>query len=174
MKMSVTKMNIPIENIFELREKPEFDKIERERFNLAMFSCLPDSYHSELLDKFKFNSISQIPKCTKYAAPENLKFIQTDDYFCDWKMISLSVEIETLFKLEEAHFLNLHPVRYDLVKRAIAAGEIDMPIVYLCKEGYPRVEDGRHRIMALSKFGFTHVDIIVPEEQLAIIKTFLN
>jgi hypothetical protein len=36
-----------------------------------------------------------------------------------------------------------------------------------------RVQRGRHRIMALYQFGFTHVDIIVPDEQLEIIKPFL-
>jgi hypothetical protein len=161
-----------IEEIIMLPEKEKLDQVELDRL-IKLFSFLPDTYRNERLDKFEFNSIPHIPTCTKYKKPKNIKFIQADEMFCSWKMICLSVEIKMLFQLEESHFLCLHPIRYDLVKRAIAAGEIDMPIVYLCEAGFPRVEDGRHRIMALYQFGFTHVDIIVPDEQLKIIKPFL-
>jgi len=165
-------MNIAIGEIFKLPEKEKLDQIELERI-IELFSFLPDTYSNEQFDKFEFNSITHIPKCTKYKKPKNIKFIQADEIFCGREMVRLSVEITTLFQLEESHFLCLHPVRYDLVKRAIAAGEIDMPIVYFCEAGLPRVEDGRHRIMALYQFGFTHVDIIVPDEQLETIKSIL-
>ena len=51
-------------------------------------------------------------------------------------------------------------------------GEIDMPIIYFGSDGIPSVQDGRHRLVALYKYGFKTAQIAVPKEQFDTIKAF--
>lgn len=152
-------------------EQPDYAKVVGD---LALFACLPDAERRNRLEKVTFDSITHIPDCIKYEKPTNLKFIKSDEEFCDRKLINITVGIKELIKLEEDHFLSLHPVRYDRVKEAITLGEIDMPIVYLCDEGFPRVQDGRHRVIALYKYGVTQVKILIPEDELKVISSFFD
>ena len=62
-------------------------------------------------------------------------------------------------------FLSLHAERYENVKNAIAKGEIDMPIIILSNDGLPYVDDGRHPIVALQKFGVSSLEKMVPSDR---------
>ena len=84
--------------------------------------------------------------------------------------MAISVDIDRLIAFDEKHFLSLHAERYDKVKNAIANGVIDMPMVYLSEDKLPHVGEGRHRIIALHKFDFSSVDVMVPLEQIDTIK----
>lgn len=137
-----------------------------------MFANLPNDYRTRLVNKVLFRAIDEIPSCTKYKAPEMVNYINADEEFCGWKMIGISLNIINIFNQDEEHFLSLHPVRYDLVKQAVSKGEIDMPIIYLDSDGMPSVQDGRHRLVALYKYGFRYAQIAVPEVQLNTIKAF--
>jgi len=80
-------------------------------------------------------------------------------------MTAETVDLSALINIDHDHFLNLHPGRYDKVKEALSLGEIDMPIVTICQEGFPRVGNGRHRAVALYKYGFSAITILVPDDE---------
>lgn len=137
-----------------------------------MFANLPNEYRTKYLDKVNFSALDEIPDCTKYKVPKTIKYINADKDFCGWEMVNITLSIITIFMRDEAHFLSLHPVRYDLVKQAISMGEIDMPIIYFGSDGIPSVQDGRHRLVALYKYGFKNAQVAVPKEQFDTIKAF--
>lgn len=141
---------------------------------ITRFSCLSDALRTTRMDKVHFESIDHIPPCIKYKPPSSLQFVDRTSSTWPGKLVVLKVNIMSLVQLDYDHFLDLHPVRYDKVKEAIAQGEIDMPIVSICSERFPRVGDGRHRIIALNKFGVGDVEILVPEDESAEILRQLN
>lgn len=139
-----------------------------------LFSNLSDSLRDQWCDKVEFKLINDIPSCRKYFPSLDIHFVNAEKEFCGWKMVVISLKVGSIIKADENHFLSLHPARYDKVKKAISEGEIDMPIVYLGCDGIPSVQDGRHRIVALYKFGFNYIDVSVPEEQFHTIKSFYD
>ena len=135
-----------------------------EVFNCALFARLPDHLRNEYFDKVDFVSINAIPPCIKYRPPADLTYEDLEQHYPD-AMTAIEVNIATLISIDHAHFLNLHPVRYDKVKEEIAQGEIVTPVVELDTDGEPHVGDGRHRIVALFKFGFENVRVLVKESE---------
>lgn len=170
--MAVTKCNLTIDEIFGegAVDTPKELTPEARAQNLALFSWLPERLERTRIEKFNFNSVHEIPTCNKYQRPTKLRFIKTDQKFCGSKLVAISVDIDRLIAFDEKHFLSLHAERYDKVKNAIANGEIDMPIIILSNDGLPHVDGGRHRIIALHKFGFSSVEVMVPSEQVETIK----
>jgi hypothetical protein len=140
----------------------------------ALFACLPDAARTQLLQKVEFDHIDHIPGCIKYKRPSSVTFIDADRNTYGIALTSISVDLSTLISLDSDHFLDLHPVRYDKVKEAISLGEIDMPIVRMRDEGYPEVSDGRHRAVALIKYGITTIEILVPRDEKQLILSYLN
>jgi hypothetical protein len=134
---------------------------------LAMFAHLPDNLRSTRLGKIQFESVQHIPPCLKYKPPLSLRFINAQPIFGEHMMTPLKVDALQLIQADHEHFLDLHPARYDKVKEAIALGEINMPIVTICTEGFPRVGDGRHRIIASHKMGLSAMEVLVPETESA-------
>ncbi len=133
---------------------------------LSYFTCLSDNMRTEFLYKTVFPSVDHVPSCIKYISPKTVNFVNANPVFCGSIMTSINVNIQALINIDHEHFLNLHPVRYDKVKEAIVLGEINMPLVSICKsEGFPRVEDGRHRIISMFKYGFENADILVPKNE---------
>lgn len=132
----------------------------------TQFSCLLDSLRTDRIDKVHFESIDHTPPCIKYKRPPTLRFFDRESSSWSGKLVILKVNILHLIQLDYDHFLELHPVGYDKVKEAIAQSEIDMPVVSICDEGFPRVGDGRHRLVALHKFGFEKAEVLVPEGDL--------
>lgn len=129
------------------------------------FACFPDERRQDYVPKVQFSSVDDYPSCIKYICPEKVTFINNNPEFCGDKMTVLLVHIDSLINLNHAHFLTLHPIRYDIVKDAISRGVIDMPMVRLDDDGIPHVTDGRHRLVALLKFGFKFAEILTPEFQ---------
>lgn len=170
--MTVTKCNLTIDDIFgegAIDTQKELSP-EAKAQNFALFSSFPERLERTKIEKFNFNSVQEIPICKKYKRPTKLRFIKTDETFCNSTLVAISVDIDRLIAFDEKHFLSLHAERYDKVKNAIANGVIDMPMVYLSEDKLPHVGDGRHRIIALHKFDFSSVDVMVPLEQIDTIK----
>ena len=142
--------------------------------DLTFFSCLPDEQVTNFFDKMTFQSIDQVPPCIKYLKPSDVKFINADPVYCNRVMKEISVDLLSLINIDHDHFLCLHPARYNNVKHQIAMGEIVMPLVCLCRDGYPEVVDGRHRIVSMHKYGFETMEILVPEEEVVEIKNQLD
>ncbi|MBB1295459.1 MULTISPECIES: hypothetical protein [unclassified Pseudoalteromonas] len=170
--MTVTKCNLTIDDIFGegAVDAPKYLAPESRARNLALFSSFPERLARTRIEKFNFYSVQEIPICSKYKPPTKLRFIKTDQKFCGSKLVTISVGIKKLIAFNEEHFLSLHAERYDKVKNAIANGEIDMPMVYLSEEKLPYVGDGRHRIIALHKFDFSSVEVMVPADKVDTIK----
>jgi len=143
----------------------------RQYFNMLNFSKLEDSNEYDFYYKVTFEHIIYIPPCSKYSPPKKVFFYKADGAESD--LVNESVRIADIIAVDPAHFLSLHPVRYNRVKFEISEGEIPMPIMTLSEE-YPTVFDGRHRIMALYKYGFTHVDVLLKAHQRDTIIQFLN
>lgn len=133
--------------------------------NACEFAFFPDERRQEWVPKVQFSSVDDYPSCIKYNCPEKVTFINNNPEFCGDKMTVLLVHIDSLINLDHAHFLTLHPIKYDFVKDAISQGVIDMPMVRLDEDGIPHVADGRHRLVALLKFGFKFAEILTPEFQ---------
>ena len=170
--MTVTKCNLTIDDIFgegAIDTQKELSPEARAQ-KFALFSSFPERLERTKIEKFNFNSVQEIPTCKKYKRPTKLRFIKTDETFCNSTLVAISVDIDRLIAFDEKHFLSLHAERYDKVKNAIANGEIDMPIIILSHDGLPHVDGGRHRIIALHKFGFSSVEVMVPREQVDKIK----
>lgn len=170
--MTVTKCNLTIEDIFGegAIATPKELSPEARAQNFALFSSFPERLERTKIEKFNFNSVQEIPICNKYKRPTKLRFIKTASKFCGSKLVTINVDIKKLIAFDEEHFLSLHAERYDKVKNAIANGEIDMPIIILSNDGLPHADGGRHRIIALHKFGFSSVEVMVPIEQVETIK----
>ncbi|MGO2075595.1 MAG: hypothetical protein ACTH3B_10620 [Pseudoalteromonas sp.] len=170
--MAVTKCNLTIDDIFGegTVDTPKDLTPEARARNIALFSSFPERLERTRIEKFNFYSVQEIPICNKYKPPTKLRFIKTVHKFCGSKLETISVGIKKLIAFDEQHFLSLHAERYDKVKNAIANGEIDMPIIILSNDGLPHVDGGRHRIIALHKFGFSAVEVMVPREQVDKIK----
>lgn len=134
--------------------------------SMSRFSFLLDNLRTERLDKVRFQTIDHFPPCIKYQRPESVRFIDALSETWPAKLVVLKVNILQLIQLDYDHFLDLHPVRYDRVKEAIALGEIDMPIVTISPEGVPTVGGGRHRIVALHKYGFDEIELLVPQNEI--------
>ncbi|WP_064663924.1 hypothetical protein [Pseudoalteromonas sp. MQS005] len=173
--MTVTKCNLTIDDIFGegAVDTPKELSPEARAQNFALFSSFPERLERTKIEKFNFNSVQEIPICNKHKRPTKLRFIKTASKFCGSKLVTISVDIKKLIAFDEGHFLSLHAERYDKVKNAIANGEIDMPIIILSNDGLPHVDGGRHRIIALHKFGFSSVEAMVPSEQVETIKKCL-
>lgn len=170
--MTVTKCNLSIDDIFGegAVDTPKELTPDARAQNLALFSSFPERLKRTRIEKFNFYSVQEIPTCNKYKPRTKLRFIKTDHYFGGSKLVVISVGIKKLIAFDEEHFLSLHAERYDKVKNAIANGEIDMPIIILSNDGLPHVDGGRHRIIALHKFGFSSVKVMVPDGQVETIK----
>ena len=133
--------------------------------DLTLFSLLPDDQRYSRLDKVKFPSVDHVPPCIKYKPPTEIKFIQEYEHFGLHRLEVVEVQIQRLINQDPDHFSDLHPVRYDKVKEAISNGEIDMPIAYFTPEGNLCVQDGRHRTVALYKYGIQKIQIQVFAEE---------
>ena len=134
-------------------------------FDYSLFACFPDTERSQMLYKVTFETLDHIPACIKYKVSDSVRFIAAEASFCGLQLVPMTVNTEALLAMDYEHFLNLHPVRYDKVNEAISLGEIDMPIVYLCQEGFPKVMNGRHRVVALYKYGLSTIDILIPQNE---------
>lgn len=146
--------------------------LEQRQQYISWFANLPDSLSGTRVDKFQFNSIGEVPVCKKYLTPKHVNYIQADRVFCGWKMQPIRLNIKQVIDKDESHFLVLHSVRYDKVKCALSNGEIDMPMIYVDEDNIPSVQDGRHRLVASLKFGFSYIDVNVPIEQVDIINAY--
>ncbi len=131
--------------------------------NSQPFSYLPDDQIHKKFQKITFEEIDYVPPCVIYTPPKSIKF--SNGFITSDKMVAKNVEIKKLIDIDYDHFLNLHPVKYNNAKESICCGEIYMPVVTISDEGFPRVNDGRHRIVALYKYGFSEVTILVPESE---------
>ncbi|MEH6555212.1 hypothetical protein [Pseudoalteromonas tetraodonis] len=171
--MTVTKCNLTIDEIFGegTIDTPKELSPEAKARNFALFSSSPERLERTKIEKFNFNSVQEISICNKFKRPTRLRFIKTSSKFCGSKLVTISVDIKKLIAFDEEQFLSLHAERYDKVKNAIANGEIDMPIIILSNDGLPHVDGGRHRIIALHKFGLSSVEVMVPSEQVDTIKS---
>ena len=126
------------------------------------FAFLPDDLRTEHFDKVLFTSVDHVPTCIKYIRPSKVKSINVDPTFGTQKVVPINVNIQSLININYDH---LHPVRYDLVKEAIAIGEIDMPYILIGGEGVPIVDNGRHRVVVMYKYGFKTIDILVNKNE---------
>lgn len=141
---------------------------------ITRFAYLQDSLRTERLEKVHFETVDHIPPCIKYRRPASLTFIDGNSKTSPTTLFCLELNILRLIEVDYDHFLDLHPVRYDKVKEAISKGEVDMPLVSICSEQFPRVDDGRHRLIALHKFGIKSAQVLVPADQSNEIRHQLN
>ena len=120
------------------------------------FSCLDDTHNKNALKKVRFNSIKEIPVCTKYNKPSSIQMLDFRSPLDGCDMVIVKFKIKALLEADEEHFLELDPRRYDAVKRSLSEGFLYYPMVYF-ERAYPKVFGGRHRLIALYKYGFSFV-----------------
>lgn len=132
---------------------------------LSQFACMNHENRHDHHHKMFFPSVDHVPSCIKYVPPTNISYVNAEPIFGDKVMAAVTVDLSALINIDHDHFLNLHPGRYDKVKEALSLGEIDMPIVTICEEGFPRVGNGRHRAVALYKYGYSAITILVPDDE---------
>ncbi len=137
------------------------------------FSCLDNKYRNEFIANVEFESVDHYPPCTKYKYPKEIHFKNPGDNFCNNKMIAIEVIVDQLVALNEKHFLNLHPARYDRIKEEISNGFVIMPYVQM-ELGVPTVTGGRHRVIALRTLGLINIPVSIPLHEYDEISSFLH
>jgi len=142
--------------------------------DLMYFSFIDDSMCTKLLDKVTLGSLDFIPPCTKYISPpSSITFIDRDSKFYPETLIPYTLDIKKWINLDYDFYLDLDPRRFDRVKKAIVNGEIDMPVLTV-NNLIPELMDGRHRLVALYRYGFKDAEVLIPEEHLSLIQRYIS
>ncbi|MCP3927275.1 MAG: ParB N-terminal domain-containing protein [Desulfobacterales bacterium] len=131
-------------------------------FYLEFFENLNNDFQFEHR-KIQFQSIDQVPVCTKYEYQKEINYIpKTMGHIREQSVNTL--QLLNVLNSDPQFHLDLHPVRYDIVKSAISRGEIDMPWMTIKENGKIELMDGRHRLVALIKAGIEECPFIMEKE----------
>ncbi len=109
-----------------------------------MFAEFPPALANITFDKLQYNSIDQVPSEIKWQTTKELSDPCKYNIFC--------ASFLTIYEIDPKFILDLHPARYDNVKKKIASGnEIMIELRWDKRYQQCVVSNGRHRIVACLK-----------------------